>query len=305
MRYATKMHDRYEPFWFFIPVILGGLFPWTAALFLSYKNIFARRRDVIFLSCWFFVMLLFFSASSSKLIPYIIPLLPPLAVITARNLLDAVKENSRAKMLALQIFFAVFALALIAAAAIVLGRRVYIKNMEDVLLYKTAIINITLLSAGFAALFCFIVKNNGRRVALLCLYALLFAAFAKPGFVTISKERSTRAVAQAMLKYLQPQDIVVNYDYYYQDMPFYLKRRVVITGWRGELEYGITQAAPRERARWFIARPDVPALLTRPLEDGQKMYFVVRQRHHNHYPLKEQTKLIEKTGEYYIYVREQ
>ncbi|GAB1427419.1 hypothetical protein MASR2M17_08450 [Aminivibrio sp.] len=32
LRYATKMHGRYEPFWFFIPILLAGLFPWTGLL---------------------------------------------------------------------------------------------------------------------------------------------------------------------------------------------------------------------------------------------------------------------------------
>ncbi len=32
LRYATRMHDRYEPFYFYIPIVLAGTLPWCAFL---------------------------------------------------------------------------------------------------------------------------------------------------------------------------------------------------------------------------------------------------------------------------------
>ena len=48
LRYATKMHDRYEPVWFFIPIIIGGLFPWLGGLFISFKNYFSKKEENIY-----------------------------------------------------------------------------------------------------------------------------------------------------------------------------------------------------------------------------------------------------------------
>ena len=32
LRYATRMHDRYQPFYFYLPIILAGTLPWCAFL---------------------------------------------------------------------------------------------------------------------------------------------------------------------------------------------------------------------------------------------------------------------------------
>ncbi|MDR0292219.1 MAG: glycosyltransferase family 39 protein [Elusimicrobium sp.] len=302
LRYTTKMHGRYEPFWFFIPVVIGGVFPWTAGMFLSFKNMFVKREDVIFLSCWFFVMMLFFSISDSKLIPYIVPALPPLAVITAKNIMDALRANSKAKIAALLIFQTVITLALAVAAILILGRFIKINKIDDVLLYKNTIITLTVLCCVFTASGFYLHKKPAAFTAAMCVFAVLFLFFAKPGFVTIAKERSSKIAAAAMLKYLKPQDKVVIFNYYFQDMPFYLKRRVIITGWRGELEYGYSNA--KDLDDWYIPRGSEQKLLSMPLEAGQKMYIVVEDDKMRDYSFKNTTKFVEKAGTYNIYVRE-
>ncbi|MCL2888445.1 MAG: glycosyltransferase family 39 protein [Elusimicrobia bacterium] len=302
LRYTTKMHGRYEPFWFFIPVIVGGIFPWTAGLFLSFKNMFAKREDVIFLSCWFFVMLLFFSISDSKLIPYIVPALPPLAIIIAKNIMDALRENSKAKIAALLIFQTVVTAALVVGAVLIFGQFITIGRIDDILLYRNTIINLVILSCIFTAAGWLLLKRRAAFITAFCIFAILFLFLAKPGFVTVAKERSSKIAAVALLKYLKPQDKVAIYNYYFQDMPFYLKRRVIITGWTGELEYGM-QNAP-DIKDWFFPHGSEADLLKIPLEPGQKMYIVSDDDHMKNYLLKDSTKFVEKAGDYNIYVRE-
>jgi 4-amino-4-deoxy-L-arabinose transferase-like glycosyltransferase len=80
LRYATKIHSRYEPFWFFIPMIPVGLLPWTGFFFSLFSRESVLRspddknvKDAnIYLLCWFTVIFAFFSFSSSKLIPYFV-----------------------------------------------------------------------------------------------------------------------------------------------------------------------------------------------------------------------------------------
>ena len=38
LRYLTTMHSRYQPPWFFIPIILLGLFPWSVFLVQAIKH---------------------------------------------------------------------------------------------------------------------------------------------------------------------------------------------------------------------------------------------------------------------------
>ena len=90
-RFTNAGHGRYQPFWFFIPIVLLGLFPWTGFLWSSFRDAlaggWARRSENAV--AWFFVtwaafIFLFFSESQSKLIPYILPVFPPIAVLVGR-----------------------------------------------------------------------------------------------------------------------------------------------------------------------------------------------------------------------------
>lgn len=95
-RYLTTVHHHYKPFWFFMPVLLLGLFPWSVFIYHSIKFNMPRNwgdrlqhRETLFLLLWAGIVFIFFSASSSKLVPYILPALPPFAVLIGRYLADA------------------------------------------------------------------------------------------------------------------------------------------------------------------------------------------------------------------------
>ncbi len=79
-----------KPFWYFLPVLIGGGLPWVvqgvAAIPMILK--FEIKKPLIrFALCWFFFPFLFFSVCSGKLIPYILPCFPPLAIIFSIGLI--------------------------------------------------------------------------------------------------------------------------------------------------------------------------------------------------------------------------
>jgi 4-amino-4-deoxy-L-arabinose transferase-like glycosyltransferase len=82
-RFLHPTLDHPQPFWFYVPVLLAGLFPWTplAGLFLRPKT-YADER-VRFLVLWLLFALAFFSFSQNKLPGYVLPLLPMLAIVLA------------------------------------------------------------------------------------------------------------------------------------------------------------------------------------------------------------------------------
>jgi 4-amino-4-deoxy-L-arabinose transferase-like glycosyltransferase len=92
MRFTTTLHQREAPFWYFVPIALGGLMPWVAFLPAAVRGArragraFLAREDVVFLATWFLFIFLFFSLSRSKLATYAAPLFPPLAVLFGRGL---------------------------------------------------------------------------------------------------------------------------------------------------------------------------------------------------------------------------
>ncbi|MDR2674660.1 MAG: glycosyltransferase family 39 protein [Opitutaceae bacterium] len=125
LRYTTRVHGRVQPWWFFAPVLIGGFLPWAAfgaqALRRSLAGGWRARRENRegwFFVLWVVVVAVFFSMSQSKLIPYILPVFPALAVPAGRWLAEEwaarrVSPGLRRGVLG----FAVFALALAAGAA--------------------------------------------------------------------------------------------------------------------------------------------------------------------------------------------
>jgi 4-amino-4-deoxy-L-arabinose transferase-like glycosyltransferase len=87
-RYLTPEFQHIQPFWFYTPIVLLALLPWTLLLVWSAKLAFLRRfqfsATTILLLSWAAFCLIFFSASKSKLPGYILPSVPPLALLLTR-----------------------------------------------------------------------------------------------------------------------------------------------------------------------------------------------------------------------------
>jgi len=109
-RFGTNLYQHERPFWYYIPVFLLSVLPWIVftmpALFESIRSGAAQLRKVAspaqdedqeqgasgndrlshFLLLWIAVPIVFFSISRSKLPGYILPAIPPAAVLTAAYL---------------------------------------------------------------------------------------------------------------------------------------------------------------------------------------------------------------------------
>ena len=80
-RFVTSSLEHVQPWWFFGPVLLLFLLPWTPLLFgLRWREMWGDPR-MRFLACWAVGTLLFFSISVNKLPAYILPSVPPLAIL--------------------------------------------------------------------------------------------------------------------------------------------------------------------------------------------------------------------------------
>jgi 4-amino-4-deoxy-L-arabinose transferase len=82
-RFFSPTLEHVQPFWYYVPVLLAGLFPWTPlAGLLARRKIYDDVR-VRLLAAWVAYGLVFFSASRNKLPGYLLPLMPALAVVLA------------------------------------------------------------------------------------------------------------------------------------------------------------------------------------------------------------------------------
>jgi 4-amino-4-deoxy-L-arabinose transferase-like glycosyltransferase len=98
-RFSQDLYHHRQPFWFYLPVFLLAMMPWTIVLGLAIaerarliwsegKQAFSSPEDSwrLFLLIWMLVPLLFFSASQSKLPGYILPAVPAGALLVGEYL---------------------------------------------------------------------------------------------------------------------------------------------------------------------------------------------------------------------------
>lgn len=86
---AAESKGRSQPFYFFIPILIGGFLPWTPLLGWLWRRDHWRSLDAkakeawLLLSVWVGVTFVFFSINSAKLPHYILPMFPGLAILVA------------------------------------------------------------------------------------------------------------------------------------------------------------------------------------------------------------------------------
>ncbi len=92
-RFLDSALQHQQPLWFYVPVLLAGVFPWTPLLALLFSTRLFQDRRAQFLLAWLAWGFLFFSVSRNKLPGYLLPLLPPLAALLGMALASAARAR--------------------------------------------------------------------------------------------------------------------------------------------------------------------------------------------------------------------
>ena len=110
-RYLTPVFQHIQPFWFFFPITLLAVLPWTPFLLSTVsEGRHTMRANTwknspgFFFACWALFPILFFSFSQSKLPSYILPAIPPLALLIA---VGACRTSARSRRLLIVISSAI------------------------------------------------------------------------------------------------------------------------------------------------------------------------------------------------------
>ncbi len=107
-RFLTPVFQHQQAFWYFGPVVVVGLAPWTAALVATIHNAASTltRRDwtgspSMFLAGWVIFPIAFFSLSQSKLPGYVLPAIPAAIVLLAHAIAVALSRPTAARAIGL------------------------------------------------------------------------------------------------------------------------------------------------------------------------------------------------------------
>lgn len=94
-RFAGEDAQHAEPFWYYLPLLVGFSLPWVALLPATVKQAWLEKRtaSIGFLLLWLLMPLAFFSLAKGKLPSYIMPCLLPLALLMGHALADKLAQG--------------------------------------------------------------------------------------------------------------------------------------------------------------------------------------------------------------------
>lgn len=250
-RFTTKDLGRYQPWYYFVPILLAGALPWTVLMFDSLRTVFFGKGvgksfdPARFLLIWAIFIYVFFSISGSKLPSYLLPMFPALALLMGRRI-----SEIRERVLFWQIAPVVPVALVFLALGMSVGKFADTPNQIELYphysawLVTAALILLVGLLGGMALLW------RGKKlpaVLLISVATLLAAQIGVSGYNTVARERSAKHIAEAIHAEVKPDIPFYSVGTYEQTLPFYLKRTFTLVQYQDEMGFGILQ----EPARWL------------------------------------------------------
>ena len=256
-----------EPVYFYIPVIVGGLLPWSLLVpFLTWRRMTPNpaRRYCVIASL---VIIGTFSASSGKLIPYVIPAFPPIAALLADGIIACAwpdewrplrSPDSRILMESGPLLGLLGAGVIIAALEAASFRTPYPMLLQPELF---AIGGILVFGAAMTTV-AFSARLTGAGLSLIVL--TLAGALSAGTWARLAAEplRSYASLSRAVAE-RAPSAQIICYHRYVQGLPFYTRRRVIVVGPLSELRFGAERATDASDY-FFTSDADLLRLWNRP-----------------------------------------
>jgi 4-amino-4-deoxy-L-arabinose transferase-like glycosyltransferase len=254
-RYLTPVAQRVQPWWFFLAVFVAGTAPWSLSavrvVAAGWRRASGPRREgadfdaPLFLWIWVVFIIVFFSLSDSKLMPYILPVMPAVAVAAALSPLVVLRRE----YLVTAIFTLIVGVGL-GVASSMWPRIMASSDRADYFmpLGKTAAKVAALLIVTGVIVVALRRRNETRACVLLgtgwCLAWMCVGVDAKsiaPVYSGVGLARAILAdergaAVQGARMHAAPLYSVATYD---QTLEFYLERNSTLVQYRGELDYGL------------------------------------------------------------------
>ena len=249
-RYLTPLFMHRQPFWFFGVIVLLAALPWTIFLWPAAKDGLQMWRERswanspgFFFACWAAFPIVFFSFSESKLPGYILPAIPPLALLCSVAAARAV-SRSRANALLLAAGLSISWIILAGTGWHQL-RRALASSQQGVPAW-----------------------GMGLVFAILLLSAAFFVGAAKQDFaamIAVNAGAAAIAVVCAGLYILPPMDAALSARPYAEFFSNDLRPdRVFIYKVPRAMDYGLAFYARRVLPEWSPADPSAALVITTP-----------------------------------------
>jgi 4-amino-4-deoxy-L-arabinose transferase-like glycosyltransferase len=263
-RFLTTVHQRVEPWWYFAAILMVGALPWLALVPAASTRAWLdsgpskQFKPLKFLVIFSAVTLVFFSLSGSKLAPYILPLMPPLAAITGTYAAQRPRFMRWA---------AVTSAALL--LCLMLSLLTYTIRHGGGVVPHAAIGWLLAAAVGTGCALAVTWKPatpTSRPVWVVAASTMLAWQFLLCAYAEVPPERSAYKLVVAIRPLVHPNTELFSIGQYRETLSPYLERTLSLVAFTGELELGLNQE-PSKRlsdsaflARWN-AVPDAIVFL--------------------------------------------
>ena len=244
-RFSTLIEQRYQPWWFFLEILVIGSLPWLVPMMRGLASgwrgapagdHFDPRR---LLWVWSIVVLVFFSLSHSKLIPYILPMFPPLALLAASLPEERLRKDLR-----------VTGAGLLLVGAICLSGAVLLPHWLHDPTHPTRVpyflkLRAPLVAMGLVALAGGVWTWRTRGASLPLTAAIGTTSYVFFGgvlwaAVLLAPVYSGEVLVRGLDPSVARTATIYSVRTYDQSLPFYLGHTVTLVDYRGELDFGLT-----------------------------------------------------------------
>ncbi len=246
-RFMEPGYSHKEPLYFYFPVIAAGMLPWSAlALLLDWRAVSftpAHRFCAIAALVVFF----FFSLAHAKLIPYVLPLFPPTAIMLGDAIAATMESHPWRLVAAAPILGVVGAAAAFVARFAHLFSSPYIEPVRPTLV---AIAVIGLVGGVIASAAFWIGRAGGRfEFTTLAICTTLMLMAGSYGRIAVEPLRSYAKLCRRVADQAADTRLVC-YHRYVQALPLYARRRVILVGAKTELAFGAAHSPDADA--WFL-----------------------------------------------------
>jgi 4-amino-4-deoxy-L-arabinose transferase len=239
-----------KPLWYYLPILVGGALPWIFQSEAAIPTVlkFEMKKPLIrFAICWFLFPFLFFSVCSGKLIPYILPCLPPLAIVYAVGLAAYFEAGKRKSFSVatwvLAIMFALGGLFLLFSGLVQMnwGAHEAIRVYDTTEGVKWLLGCLGAFSWAFLMIWSTRMKDYRKRMVFYCAAIMAFFFMANFALPNRAMDRRTPGKLLDRNAYkVTPDAIVVSNDNVIRAVCWFFKRGdVKLLDETGELTYGL------------------------------------------------------------------
>lgn len=253
-RFLTKADFNNQTHaWFYIPILLVGFLPWSYFLLQSLtqqiKCVWQEKQKhatELFIVLWFFIIFIFFSIPKSKTIGYVLPTLPAIALMTG-HYLD--KNWDSFHKLTIKIGAAFSSITFLILAFLLASKPNYfLASINHDLLTKMKIAAIILCVGSFFP-WLFQTTRTMKIFFISASVTISFLMLSVISSASLFNHKSIKNFASIIQEKAKPDDEIVIYYRYFQDLPLYLQKRVtIVANWH---DTGIEKYDNWQRELWY------------------------------------------------------